>query len=150
MMSLKKYFWIYLGLYLAISMLLTVIGTFINIGAGPSIIVPFAAAVSTGQFFMKDHLRAPNDAEKKRLVWGSLAITWGVSVIALLVILAVIKATGEDMSQFTDMASSGVFMAIMLVVLILVFLISYAMTNWAYGSFLTKMAAKIKPTHQAN
>lgn len=148
-MSLKKYFWIYFGLYLAISIILTVIGLFINIGSGPSIIVPFAAAVSTGQFFMKDHLRAPDAAEKKCLVWGSLAISWGVSVIALLVILAVIKATGEDISQFTEMASSGVFLAIMLVMLILVFLISYAMTSWAYGGFLTKMATKMKPNHES-
>ena len=143
-MSLKKYFWIYFGLYLVLSALIAVIGAFINIGSGASIIAPFAAAVSTGQFFMKDHLRAPDAAEKKRLVWGSLAISWGASVIALLVILAVIKATGEDISQFTEMASSGMFMAIMLVILILVFLITYAMTSWAYGGFLTKMAAKIK------
>ncbi len=141
-MSLKKYFWIYLGIYIAISILIMVISAFIEIGNGPGIMVPFIAAMTTGQYFVKDHFRIPDAAEKKRLVWGSLAISWGASIIVAVIFVA-LQAIVGDLSSLKQMVSSGGFMLIMLLILAVVFLISYAMTSWAYGGLLNKLAAKI-------
>lgn len=143
-MSLKKYYWIYFGLYLAFSALMAFISSLINIGSGVSIIAPMVAAMSTGQVFIKDHARAPDDTERNQLVWGSLAISWGSSLVVALAALAMMASQGEDITQVLEILTSAKFMLIMAVVLGGVFSISYLMTNWAYGSFSTKSAAKIK------
>lgn len=141
-MSLKKYFWIYFGIYLAISILLSVVGLFIDIGSGPAFIMPILAAITTGQYFVKDHSRIPDAGEKKRLVWGSLAISWGTSLI-FAAIFVVLQGITSDLTEFRKMASDSGFIFFMLIILAVIFLMSYALTSWAYGGLLTKMAAKM-------
>ena len=102
------------------------------------------AAITTGQLFVKDQFRAPNPAEKKRLLWASLAISWGISLLLTLVALAFMAWAGENMAFLNQTLSSGIGLAIILIVLIILFLISYAMISWAYGGMARMLAVKIK------
>ncbi|RYY78161.1 MAG: hypothetical protein EOO69_11930 [Moraxellaceae bacterium] len=140
-MSLKKYYWAYFGLYILFNVILFAVSFFIDFGSSLSFLTAFVAAISTGQIFVKDQRRAPNPAEKKRLVWGSLAISWGSSLLLTLVALALMTWAGDNMA-FIQTLRSGVFLLTMLVILMVLLLISYAMTSWAYGGMANRFALK--------
>lgn len=144
-MSLKKYYWVYFGLYVLFNVILFTVSFFIDFGSSLSFLTAFIAAMSTGQIFVKDQSRAPIPAEKKRLVWGSLTISWGSSLVLTIIALALMAWAGEDMA-FVQTLRSAVFLLIMLATLIVLFLISYAMTSWAYGGMAQRAANMLKKT----
>lgn len=143
-MNLKKYYWAYFGLYILFNVILLAISFFIDFGSSLSFLTAFMAAITTGQLFVKDQFRAPNPAEKKRLLWASLAISWGSSLVLTLVALGFMAWAGENMAFLSQSLSSGIGLAIILIVLIILFLISYAMISWAYGGMTSRLAVKIK------
>lgn len=143
-MSLKKYYWAYFGLYLLFNVILFAVSFFIDFGSSLSFLTAFIAAISTGQLFVKDQLRAPNLAEKKRLVWASLAISWGSSLVLTIIALLFMAWAGENMAFLNQILHSGVFMLMMLAILGVLFLLSYAMTRWAYGGMANRLALKIR------
>ncbi len=143
-MNLKKYYWAYFGLYILFNVMLLAISFFIDFGSSLSFLTAFMAAITTGQLFVKDQFRAPNLAEKKRLLWASLAISWGSSLVLTLVALAFMAWAGENMAFLSQTLSSGTGLAIILIVLVILFLISYAMISWAYGGMARMLAVKIK------
>lgn len=143
-MSLKKYYWAYFGLYLLFNVILFAVSFFIDFGSSLSFLTAFIAAISTGQLFVKDQLRAPNLVEKKRLVWASLAISWGSSLVLTIIALLFMAWAGENMAFLNQTLHSGVFMLMMLAILSVLFLLSYAMTRWAYGGMANRLALKIR------
>lgn len=140
-MPLRKYYWAYLGLYWLCNIILLLVSLMVEFNSSLSFLTAFIAAIVVGQLFVKDHRRAPNAVEKKRLVWASLAISWGSSLCLTLVALAFMAWAGEDMAFFSQIFASGGLTSIVLVALVVLLAISYGMIRWAYGGITTRMAA---------
>lgn len=140
-MPLRKYYWAYLGLYWLFNIILLLVSLMVEFNSSLSFLTAFIAAIVVGQLFVKDHRRAPNAVEKKRLVWASLAISWGSSLCLTLVALAFMAWAGEDMAFFSQIFALGGLTSIVLVALVVLLAISYGMIRWAYGGITTRMAA---------
>lgn len=98
-MSLTKYLGWFTLTYVGAGLVLAVIGTFVDIGSGISVIVPMIAAMSAGDRFVRDQGRLPTTPEKRILITASFAIS---VVIMAVTIMVVVIAVPDTPRMFAD------------------------------------------------
>lgn len=139
-MPLKKYYWVYFELYWLFNIILLLVSLMVEFGSSLSFLTAFVAAIVVGQLFVKNHRRTPTASEKKRLVWASLAISWGSSLGLTLLALLLMTWAGENMDFLSQIFVSGSLTLIVLLTIVVLLAISYGMIRWAYGGLTTRLA----------
>ena len=140
---LLKYFLIFNAVYFLAQIVITIIGVIIGVetGSGASIGAILAGAIVSGRSFVLNHQRLPNTAEKWRLVLGSLAVSLGISVLFLLVLLAVMPDLGELITAMIAELSIVLFAVIFGVVL----LVHIAAMYFSFGFLLSRVMKDYGP-----
>ena len=99
--------------------------------SGASIGVLIGAAVYAVGKFIQENKRVPNKEEKSKLVWSSLIISWGVSI--LLLIAAVLILDGQQGLADLFLLVEELNAAIIAGVLFFVTLLHFAVLSYSYG-----------------
>ncbi len=94
-----------------------------------------AGAIIAGRAFVLNHQRLPSSAEKWRLVFGSLAISLGVSVVLSALFLAFVPDAADLITSIISQISIAGFAAIMVVVI----LVHIAAMYFGFGFLLTRI-----------
>lgn len=126
--------------YVGMLILFTIISMFISsAGSSGSIVAPFLAAMIIGEFFIKKENRAPNNAERKALTWGSFLIFLAINIA--LVALAYIGGAFGDISVGGN--GVGTLVLIVAALMTLLCVAVFFMMRWAYGGLTRKRAVKL-------
>lgn len=126
----------YAGIMLALNIIMPLIG--VHTGTGVQICTLFAAVYGTTAVFSKDHHRAPDRSERRRLTWGSLLASYVVSFIGAYIMLAV---AGHDLLQIISDVNQKLTPILLGVAVIIVTLLYYVLMGLCYAMF-GKIAAR--------
>lgn len=140
---LLKYFLIFNAVYFLAQIVISIVGAIVGIDTGSlsSVGAIMAGAIVSGRSFVLNHQRLPNTAEKWRLVLGSLAVSLGISVLFLLVLLAVMPELGEMIGALIAELGIALFAVIFGVVL----LVHIAAMYFSFGFLLSKVMKDYGP-----
>jgi len=96
--SLGRYWITFAAIYAGAILITNVLthGFDLDLGSGANVGMLFAAGYGSAIRFVTDNKRAPDAAEKRKLILGSLAISWLISSLG---IVLVASALGEDASR---------------------------------------------------
>lgn len=143
--SLSRYWLAFAASYVGVMVLINILvhGFDLDLGSSTNISMLFAAGYISATKFVTDHKRAPDADEKRKLVWGSLAIAVSISVVAVGLLLLIV---GEDASTGLAQLLGGLptiaWMIIIAVVLLLHYFILSLMYGWAARRYAEKVIAK--------
>ena len=137
--SMGHYLLVFSLTYIGATVLITIIGVYLeNRMGGMSVIIPCLSATFTGGRFMKAKNRLPTKAERKKLTNGSFLIFVGINLLLL-----GLAAVGGIFNEFSESLNMSTITKIVGGAFLFISMITYFMIRWAYGSLLTKQAAKM-------
>ena len=138
--SYWRYFLIFTLAYIGFTILMVLISNFLpSISSAGAVLVPFVSAMMAGGYFVKHERRAPDAAERSKLIWGSFAIY--ILINALMLLPFILTGRLQEILVSADMDSvlaiaTGVF-AVMAVIV-------FFLMRWAYGGLLRKQVEKMR------
>ncbi len=148
--SLRRYFLIY-GLAFLIGYILSVILVLLTQLKAPwmTVVLTMLSAHIVVHFFIKHHKRAPDNSERRRLVWGSLLISFLFDIIPTLILFipVIYDASFPESSDSSIHNQYFAIMNIAAILLILVWIIDYFMLHWIYGSNAKKQLIAYQKKH---
>ncbi len=109
--------------------------------SGVSIGVLIGSAMYAASKFISDNKRVPNKAEKSKLVWQSFLVSWLVSLILLLIIVASIIDLEEIPKLSEDITQTNI--AIIMGATVFASLIQWGILTYSYGSLAKKQYATL-------
>ncbi len=146
MVSLNKYFLWFFILCLVLTMIAGVLAALLpNPIAGALTAIPYLAAmISVLHLFLKQQRRAPTDSECKKLTIGYTLIFWSYNLFGVFVgVLIFSKSDPEVWQTFIAYMSNLRFLGTTLVMIMMLGIPLYLITNWFYGKQAQRMAMKM-------
>ena len=142
---MKKYTLLFTITYFAITLIIAVITTLLEIGGElfSGIATTFAASALAAWRFANDHGREPSLEEKKSFAWQALASIWVISLL-MAGIVVVVLLSPDEMKEAFDLLTSQRFLIILVLVTLFVSLIYYAVIRWTFAWY-AKFTLKNKP-----
>ena len=130
---MKYYLLVFSGIYMVAVIVFGILTTLLNIPNSGGVPTLLAAGFLTAWHFVNKEKRIPDDQEKIQLIWGSIACTFIVS--ALLVIIFVLAT---EFGEIIIASIKIVPLWLLLVVTTVMVFIEYAIFYMAYGWFAKK------------
>lgn len=149
--SLKPYYYRFTWLYIVITGvgvaamlgLEFLLGTEVDLGAGFGIGATLGAGLGAATKFVHDQGRAPNAAERSRLVWGGVGILFLVSLAGMAAIFVVVAGSeAYDLLLYLAGLGNGLVLAIAAITLAFATAISFGLLYVAYGPWARNFASK--------
>lgn len=110
--------------------------------SGASIGVLIGAAVYTVGKFIQENKRVPNKQEKSKLVWSSIAITWGVSLFLMVAFVLFLEGT-KGLADLTELVAE-INSVILVGVIVFVTLLNWALLSYSYGGLAKRQFATLQ------
>jgi hypothetical protein len=125
---MKYYLLFFTAAYVVITIIVAVISTLLNLPGSTDIAPLVAVGFLTAWQFVKREQRIPTSEEKKKLIWGSIASTFVVSIV----LAAVVEMATMSMQDMLNMLK-GVPAWIWLAGFGFVILIEYLILHMSFG-----------------
>lgn len=150
------YMWRFAAIYLICMVIAVVVGAILDAANIPvpnsafSVATAFAAAAFVGERFLKDHGRAPNTSERRRLALYSLGVSTLMSA-ALLVAALVLLSGGDPLgllyaARSELQVSDQTLLLIAVAATLFALAIQYFIYSLSYGSMLRRRARSLAKT----
>lgn len=144
--SLRRYKVVFGLSLIAFMVAVALINAFIREGSAVGImaVLPFLAAIVTGNYFLEHEKMLPSTLEKRRLIRDGLIIFVFLNLMPLaFLFLVVTEQVGRIGAKITIMLAVPISLIVFL---------NYFLMRWAYGGLLQKRAKKlgINPVSVAN
>ena len=137
--KMKKYAVLFTIAYFLITVIITVVAYFIDIGggAGLNIAAAMVASFFAGSQFAKEQGRAPTNAEKHTYSLMALASIWMVSLLLLAATVAFLLPAKETQALL-GLVASGIFPIVAAVAAAVFSLLYYFIVKWAFSWYIKK------------
>lgn len=100
-----------------------------------------SAMYAVGQF-IKEQKRLPSELEKSSMIWGSLGVSWLLSILFTSLSTILLAAMGEKSEISGYFGELGLFYAI--VVIFFTSLLYIGLLSWCYGGLAKKQFAALE------
>lgn len=139
---MKRYAIMFAVAYLLLTVILGAILEFFKLGgsAGVNIAATFAASFFAAGKFAKEHGSLPTPEQTKTYSWMALLALWIVSFLLVLVAFALLLSPSET-SSILKVASSGFFVVVATVGVLVLSLIYYTAIKWSFSWYAKKTLA---------
>ena len=115
---MKYYLLFFTAAYVVITIIVAVISTLLNLPSSTGMAPLVAVGFLTAWQFVKREQRIPTPEEKKKLIWGSIASTFVVSIVLAAVLVMATMSVQDVMAILKDVPSWIWFVAFGFVILI--------------------------------
>jgi len=135
--SLKKYVFCYLGVYIASSVIIGGFLVYFDIdSSSPSSAIIIVAALGAVASFVKDHGRIPNKSETWSLTWKSCLLSLLASLVAVAAIIAYYSYDAYNRISIVDLqaefAALDISLNFIYIVTIVVLILHLGLTRFGY------------------
>jgi hypothetical protein len=120
---MKYYLLFFTAAYVVITIIFAVISTLLNLPSSTGMAPLVAVGFLTAWQFVKREQRIPTPEEKKKLIWGSIASTFVVSIVLAAVLVMATMSIQDVMAILKDVPSWIWFVAFGFVILIEYFIL---------------------------
>jgi hypothetical protein len=144
---MNRYWLTFAAIYSGAMLLVNILafGFDLDLGSGANMGMLFAAGYGSAIKFVTDNKRAPDAAEKRKLVLGSLIIAWLISCVG---VAASMVVHGEEASrglmEVLRQIPAIAWILILSAVTLVYYLLLSLMYGWAARKYAEKAAARLR------
>ena len=120
---MKYYLLFFSAVYTVMTIIFAIISTLLDLPSSSGVTPLFAVGFLTAWQFVKREQRIPTSEEKKKLIWGSIASTFVVSIVLAAVLVMATMSIQDVMAILKDVPSWIWFVAFGFVILIEYFIL---------------------------